>query len=197
MFQFVMHLRSEFEPVRVQLLGRTPLPTLAEALASLITEKTHLRALATTSVISHTVLAAPHRTGVIKASSIDTIVCTHCKKTGHRAQNCFKLHPEHLAEFRTRRSTGSRRGVVTGVSSDPPIRIGASSDPPIRASGSAASMSASGTTTSWVLDSGASFHMTSDGSQLSSCKPAPNGTYIQTVDGTSCSVTHQGILAAS
>lgn len=53
MFQFVMRLRSEFKPVRIQLLGRTPLPIFVEALASLIAEETRLQALATTSVISH------------------------------------------------------------------------------------------------------------------------------------------------
>ena len=36
MFDFVMGLRSEFEPLRAQLLGRPILPTMSEALSALI-----------------------------------------------------------------------------------------------------------------------------------------------------------------
>ena len=49
----------------------------------------------------------------------------------------------------------------------------------------------------WVLDSGASFHVTSDRSQLVSCQPVQDGSSVQTADGTSCSVTHQGSLCTS
>ena len=45
---------------------------------------------------------------------------------------------------------------------------------------------------SWILDSGASFHVTSDKFKLAACKPVTNATSIQTADGTSCHVTHQG-----
>jgi hypothetical protein len=47
---------------------------------------------------------------------------------------------------------------------------------------------------SWVLDFGASFHVTSDQSQLVACKPIIDGVSIQTADGTSCPITHQGSL---
>ena len=44
-----------------------------------------------------------------------------------------------------------------------------------------------------MLDCGASFHVTSDQSQLVACKPVPDGASIQTADGT-CHITHQGSL---
>ena len=47
---------------------------------------------------------------------------------------------------------------------------------------------------SWILDSGASFHVTSDKSKLVACKPVTNATSVHTADGTSCHVTHQGSL---
>ena len=43
MFHFVMGLRSEFEPIRAQLLGRSTLPTMTEALSAVIAEETRLR----------------------------------------------------------------------------------------------------------------------------------------------------------
>ena len=59
-FQFVMGLIQDFEYIRTQLLSRTIPPTLPVALASLITEETRLRSLATTSTPSlHSVLAFP------------------------------------------------------------------------------------------------------------------------------------------
>ena len=50
---------------------------------------------------------------------------------------------------------------------------------------------------SWVLDSGASFHVSSDQSQLISCTPITDGASIQSTDGTSCHITHQGSLCTS
>jgi hypothetical protein len=44
-------------------------------------------------------------------------------------------------------------------------------------------------TTSWVLDSGASFHMTSDSSALSSLHSLDFPLSVLTVDGTSLPVT--------
>ena len=45
-----------------------------------------------------------------------------------------------------------------------------------------------------MLDSGASFHVTSDSSSLVSCKPVTDGACVQTADGTSCPITHKGSL---
>ncbi|NP_001167863.1 uncharacterized protein LOC100381567 [Zea mays] len=49
----------------------------------------------------------------------------------------------------------------------------------------------------WVVDSGASFHVTLDQSQLDTCATVTNGSSVQMVDGTSCSVTHKGSLCTS
>ena len=48
----------------------------------------------------------------------------------------------------------------------------------------------------WVLDSGASFHVTSNKTQLIDCKQIVDGTTIHTADGTSCHVTHEGTFSS-
>ena len=48
---------------------------------------------------------------------------------------------------------------------------------------------------SWVLDSGASFYVTSDKSQLVNCQAVHNGASVQTADGTSCPITSHGSLS--
>jgi hypothetical protein len=65
-------------------------------------------------------------------------------------------------------------------------------------SGSVSVAAAAGSSSSsWVLDSGASFHVTSDQSQLVACKPVVDGVSVQTADGTSCPITHHGSLSNS
>jgi hypothetical protein len=49
---------------------------------------------------------------------------------------------------------------------------------------------------SWVLDSGASFHVTSNKTQLIDHKQIVYGTTIRTTDGASCHVTHQGSFSS-
>lgn len=61
-----MRLLPKFEPKRVQLLARSTLPTMTEALADLIAEETRLSTLEITSThsVAHNVLAATHHVGV-------------------------------------------------------------------------------------------------------------------------------------
>jgi hypothetical protein len=55
--------------------------------------------------------------------------------------------------------------------------IGEPQPQPGMSASAAASPSASRVTQPWVLDSGASFHVTSDRSQLVSCQPVKDGAY--------------------
>jgi len=48
---------------------------------------------------------------------------------------------------------------------------------------------------SWVLDSGTSFHVTSDKSQLVNCQAVHNGASVQTANGISCPITSHGSLS--
>ena len=66
MNQFVMGLRSEFEPVRAQLLNTSPTPSISDMLASLTAEEARLRSLSSApSVLApQSVLAAAHRSRV-------------------------------------------------------------------------------------------------------------------------------------
>jgi hypothetical protein len=91
-----------------------------------------------------------------------------------------------LAEFRARRATRGR-----GTSSTPRGSGGSGS---VGSVSVAATSSAIAPSSSWVLDSGASFHVTSDSSCLVACKPVTDGASVQTADGTSCPITHKGSL---
>jgi hypothetical protein len=115
MFDFVMGLRSKFEPIRVQLLGRPTLPTLSEALSALIAEETRLRSIAANPPLSqHSVLAVPPLP--VQAAGPAKTPCSHCGRTNHPDVRCFKKYPHLLAEMKAKRAT-SRCGTAA-TSSD-------------------------------------------------------------------------------
>lgn len=51
-----------------------------------------------------------------------------------------------------------------------------------------------GTTSAWILDSGASHHMTPDGPLLTDCSPAPTRLQVHTADGTPLRVSQCGTI---
>jgi hypothetical protein len=171
-YRFVMGLKTEFEAIRTRLLHGSTSLTMTEALSDLLDEETRLSSMSVPHTpVSHNVLAASHKFGG-KGGYFEP--CKHCNKTTHRFDQCFLKYPEKLAEFCSRR-TNQGRG-------------------PSKGSVSVAAISGNASSSTWVLDSGASFHVTSDQSQLYTCATITNGSSVQTADGTSCSVTHKGSL---
>ena len=109
MYQFVMGLRSEFEPVRVQLLNTSPTPSISDVLASLTAEEARLRSLspAPPVIAPYSVLAAAEKASTFAGGP--STPCEHCKKTNHRSENCFSKYPEKLADYRARRAASWSR----------------------------------------------------------------------------------------
>jgi len=189
-----MGVRAEFDSLRTRLLQSSSNLTMSQALSELLAEETRLKSMSVApGFSSSSVLAAPQRYGTHKASSSEP--CKHCGKTKHTSDNCFSQHPKKLADFRARRAARAARNNGTGSQSRGSGSNGTGSQP--RGSVSVAAVSPATSSPSWVLDSGASFHVTSDQSQLASCKPAMDGAFVKTADGTSCSITHKGSLCDS
>ncbi|CAO2205566.1 unnamed protein product [Urochloa humidicola] len=236
MFDFVMGLRSDFEPIRVQLLGRPTLPTLSETLSALMAEETRLKSLAAHSMVStqHSVLAVPPLPVEVEVAAATSskkapqkTPCSHCGRTNHPDSRCFQKYPHLLAEMRDKRAASRRRSNATPSSTlGPSLPFPASAAMPqfvqqsvsqyqlfpqhlapqhstvsapqfqqqpssstmtapfnaYTSNASLSSASQSGTHF-WVLDSGASFHMTSDSSVLDSCRPLSHSRPVQTADG--------------
>ena len=99
--QFLMALRDDFEPVRVQLLHRSPLPTLDTAIFELV--RAENRSQIIRSQPSHTVLAAPSsdsssfqrkqldrsNTSRLSPKSCNNYYCQHCRRQGHTMDRCW------------------------------------------------------------------------------------------------------------
>jgi hypothetical protein len=157
-YRFVMSVRPEFDSLRARLLHSSDTLTMAHALSELLAEETRLKSMSSiTGVSSHSVLATSQ-----KSRNTSFQPCEHCKKTTHRSENCFAKFPEKLADFCVRRATRGR-----GIGASPRGSVGV-----------AATSSAGALSSSWVLDSGVSFHVTSDQSQLASTTPVTEGTSV-------------------
>ncbi|XP_074560573.1 uncharacterized protein LOC141828529 [Curcuma longa] len=173
-YRFVMGVRAEYDSIRTRLLHNSSDLTMAQALSDLLAEETRLKSMSSSAFVSHSVLAASQRISVPKSFSSEP--CKHCGKTGHLPENCFSIHPEKLVDYRARRAArGTARGARgRGTGSTPGGSVSIAAASPVTAPSS-----------SWVLDSGASFHVTSDQSQLVACKPVTDGASIRTADGPS------------
>ncbi|XP_020398027.1 serine-rich adhesin for platelets isoform X3 [Zea mays] len=137
--------------------------TMAKALSALLAEETRLNSLTSTGGNPHSVLAAAQKPKNIFKP------CDHCGKTNHRSELCFVKFPDKLTDFRARRAA---RGRGPGPSNRGSVAVAATS-------------SACTSESAWVLDSGASFHVTSDQSKLASTTPVTDGASVQTADGPS------------
>jgi hypothetical protein len=97
LYQFLMALRDDFEPVRGQLLHRSPLPTLDQAVCELVREETRLSTFRSQHTpYTHPVLAAPspqtkHSDRSVRGPSKnrDNHFCRYCRRRGHTIDKCW------------------------------------------------------------------------------------------------------------
>jgi hypothetical protein len=98
LYQFLMALRDDFEPIRGQLLHRSPLPTLDQAVCELVREETRLSTLRSQHTPhTHPVLAAPspqtkHSDRSVRGPSKnrDNPFCRYCRRRGHTIDKCWR-----------------------------------------------------------------------------------------------------------
>ncbi|RVW79577.1 hypothetical protein CK203_051696 [Vitis vinifera] len=130
LFDFLAGLNGEFDQVRVQILGRDPLPSLNEAFAIVRGEEGRRNVMLKTfdsvdgstlsiskssvndGVMTTTIAAAnaanSRRTEGRKPSEKDSLWCSYCRKNRHTRENCWKLHGKPSNFFG--KNNGSRGG---------------------------------------------------------------------------------------
>ncbi|KAJ1412616.1 Zinc finger, CCHC-type superfamily [Sesbania bispinosa] len=117
-FKFLHGLNSEFDPIRVQILGKDILPSLSEVFHIVRGEETRrLVMLEGGSSVDGSALvtskgpidgsASASGKGPVKGSSFpikasrDDRWCSYCKKMGHTKETCFRLHGKEKVLERT------------------------------------------------------------------------------------------------
>ncbi|MQL73573.1 hypothetical protein Taro_005932 [Colocasia esculenta] len=124
LYHFLIRLRPDFEALRAQLLHRSPLPSLDDALTELIAEETRLRALGTPVTPSETVFApvsrppssepstsildTPRTSHVMDSlahsgdGTLTSLYCKYCRNRGHTIDQCRKRQrKERQRQLRT------------------------------------------------------------------------------------------------
>lgn len=101
-FKFLFVLNTEFDPIRVQILGKEKLPSLSEVFYTVQGEETQRSVmLEGSSFVDGSALATGK--GPTKGSSSsfgkpltkanrDDRWCSYCRKSGHTKEKCFRLH---------------------------------------------------------------------------------------------------------
>ena len=215
LYDFLTRLRPEFEQSRAQLLARHPRLSTLEALAEVRSEEVRLRS---TGLLpsSSAVLAArvpPPLPGVPSSTQVaatsTSAFCNYCKQDGHMITECIKRRKQGRRGGRPQKDSGgssnSREGSLEKVHQEmlTLLRRLTASAPSSGSAGSAGQTSgppphsSSGTSLPWILDSGASFHMTPHRDHLCAVNSVPSPLTVQTADGTSLSVAARGTLSTS
>ncbi|KAI5416211.1 hypothetical protein KIW84_041307 [Lathyrus oleraceus] len=96
-FDFLAGLNAEFDPIRVQILGKEKFPDLNEVFYTVRSEETRRQAMLHEQPLDVSALVASKTTkqGPPPSSSKnvrDKFYCEHCNRSGHTKDRCFKLH---------------------------------------------------------------------------------------------------------
>jgi transposase InsO family protein len=220
--QFLMALRDDFEPVRVQLLHRSPLPTLDTAIFELV--RAEHRSQTIRSQPSHAVLAAPSSSSssvqrdqfdrlntsrLPPKSRTNNYYCQLCRRRGHTMDRCWNKRRSN-APIAAVAHTESDSSQVAPSSVSPSghalgsnITLSAADFETIvnqvvlSRSGNASSSALSvlpGTSSPWLFDSACCNHMTPHPTSSTTSVPSPHSSLIRIADGSIMTVKNIGTI---
>jgi hypothetical protein len=213
--QFLMGVLDDFESVRSQLLNRSPLPTVNQAVNDLVREETRLKShrssqphttvLATPVSVDPTVTAPPKGHDKRRSNKKNShLICAFCKHRGHTIDQC-NMRARILQ--RSAALTASESVPSSDVAPFDPVSLTTPTYsiadlqalfnqvqvPSSSASNPALSVTP-GISSEWFLDSACCNHMT-DNPHLTSAHTPPVLPTITTADGSAMTVSHVGSIS--
>uniref|UniRef100_A0A2N9FBY0 GAG-pre-integrase domain-containing protein n=1 Tax=Fagus sylvatica TaxID=28930 RepID=A0A2N9FBY0_FAGSY len=213
--QFLMGVLDDFESVRSQLLNRSPLPTVNQAVNDLVREETRLKShrssqphttvLATPVSVDPTVTAPPKGHDKRRSNKKNShLICAFCKHRGHTIDQC-NMRARILQ--RSAALTASESVPSSDVTPFDPVSLTTPTYsiadlqalfnqvqvPSSSASNPALSVTP-GISSEWFLDSACCNHMT-DNPHLTSAHTPPVLPTITTADGSAMTVSHVGSIS--
>ena len=211
---FLQGLRPEFEIIRSQLFNREIEPTFDEAISKVKGEESRLKALQIHIESSAYLTKGQKNSASYpkknEHTNKDHLVCSFCNRKGHIREKCWTLHgrpPNFEARPPARahlvHSPGG--GGVDGIQSIPDLQtimseiqsLKSMMNSPTTVMGSTSvansgknqlltfiSLFTKDLTEAWILDSGATDHMTSSEKCFETYEKIAPGKHVQTADGT-------------
>ena len=216
-FKFLAGLNVEFDEVRGRIIGRKPLPTLEDVFSKVRREESRRGVMLgkKNSIVSveksALVTADANATrSITQQQQKPRVWCDYCNKPRHTREACWKLHGKPADWKNSKHSRASANEVENlekNLSKEQIahlIKLLTSNPPPSTPSGSLAqtgsiinALFSHSTTAPWIIDSGASDHMTSISSLFDSYYPCPGNKKVRVADGSLSSIAGKGSIKIS
>ena len=202
---FLSGLDSEFDQVCGEILPKDPKLDLESTYAYVRKEYQQRQTMGSyRPIYDHsTMLANQTRQGSSSRSSANrnnqssgkanNLVCTHCGEKGHSRQRCYEIigYPEWWDFSKKPRKKIARKAMMTSSEENQPLPNANVAHPGIIGKASVFSVTSKNRT--WIINTGASNHMTRDSSQIKSALPSSQSV-ISTANGSTSSITGEGYV---
>ncbi|KAI5436488.1 hypothetical protein KIW84_022835 [Lathyrus oleraceus] len=210
-YKFLLGLNTELDEVRGRILGTKPLPKIREAFSEIRRKESRRKVMLGKSS------AVPSIEGSAMAARGDQCSfqkktrpwCDHCKKSGHTKETYWIIHgkPSELKWTKNRDSRGNTVEVNSHSSPFNKEQMEALQKMLQQTIGTAtvaqkgnlfhALNTSMGKQNSWIIDSGASDHMTGYLTVFDSYSPCQNNSTVRIADGTLSKVMGKGSVIIS
>ncbi|RVW24132.1 hypothetical protein CK203_088775 [Vitis vinifera] len=188
-YEFLMSLHKDFEPIRGQLLNRSPTPSLDTAVNELVREEARLAT-----------LQAQNKFNTNKK------FCNYCKRPGHTIETCYRRNKSTAAVANIEPTPPMASTSVESKSSGSTINLSSTElqeiiAQAVRMAGNASLSTAlsvlPGKSQTWLFDSACCNHMTPHSSLFSKLDPAPHPLNIHIADGSTMHGNSLGFVSTS
>ncbi|KAG8375958.1 hypothetical protein BUALT_Bualt09G0013300 [Buddleja alternifolia] len=218
-FDFLQGLNQDLDDVRGRILGIKPLPPLKEVFAEVRREETRRKVMSlphTTETVGSALVKKRSDGNNLKGAVFGKdkqIWCDHCKKPNHTKDTCWDFHgkPADWKPQNQRKKEAYSAETTVGANPSPftteQLEVlkklmkstaeesnSAGLWALIAQKGKVSLLSYKTTYGSWIVDTGASDHMTGSNSRMSNYEPCREKVGITVADGTIC--TNSSILVA-
>jgi transposase InsO family protein len=220
-FKFLAGLNIEFDEVRGRILGRNPIPPIGEVFAEVRREESRRQVMLGKKApvivappVEGSALAVPHvnrKSFPPRGDDKDNLVCDYCGKNRHTRQDCFKLHGR--PNNRKTGKFGDRPASSTNEANSSPftkeqmdhlfklLKFNSSPNVPVgtvaQTGKNSWALSVQNHSNPWIIDSGASEHMTNCSHLFSSYFPSSGSEKVRIADGSYSSIAGKGSIKIS
>ncbi|KAI3788025.1 hypothetical protein L2E82_00620 [Cichorium intybus] len=216
-YKFLLGLNQELDEVRGRILGTKPMPSLREVFSEVRREESRRRVMLGSNSNGSTegsafVTRTPSNQKTTGGNNFGNNQkkngrpwCDHCKKPGHTKDTCWKIHGKptdwkpsprgNVAEQQepfTKEQVEAIRRALQAI----PSENNGTATVAQQCGDSSAFISSSGGKP-WVVDCGATDHMTGDKSFFSNLQPVQNGRTIRVATGNDAHVAGIGTVVLS
>ncbi|WKA12737.1 hypothetical protein VitviT2T_030094 [Vitis vinifera] len=218
LYEFLMSLHKDFEPIRGQLLNRSPAPSLDTAVNELVREEARLATLQAQNKLnvlaitpSTPLIEQPQQLGDFSGSSnrrkqTNKKFCNYCKCPGHTIETCYHRNKSTAVVANTEPTPPTASTSTESQSSGSTINLSSTElqeiiAQAVRMAGNASLSTAlsvlPGKSQTWLFDSACCNHMTPHSSLFSNLDPAPHPLNIHIADGSTMHGNSLGFVSTS